>query len=448
MGIIRDLNANGSTMNAALISILAVVLVSRLLQRYVNVPLPIGIMSLTLLVYSIFPDAINVHADEHFDNILILILPLILLPDAMHFKLKDLRKHALAIFYLSFVAVILSIIAGVLFNYTYSSEYSLTIGMLIALFAMVLATDAVSVTSIFSQFELPHTLKVLTEGESLFNDATAMIAFFFIAIPLINGVEITPVDISFVVLKVLVLSTLIGLVVGYIAKTILRWLHTTTDEFIVILIAAYAAFSIAELHAIHVSGILALIAAIMTLQYHINKQMRHFTDDDHMVDDKEPTIADTKMRLITTRARLQTNKNTIAFFAFFANGLLFVSMAELIKVDKLLEYSTEIIVLFLATTLIRALMMLKFSFISRQSKKLTSVNCRWWSVLTFSGIKGGLSIVMVHALPDDFIYKAMFEQIVMGVILLSIFVYSAALIVIISRYKEAFLEDIRQESLG
>lgn len=435
-------------MNAALITILAVVLVSRLLQRFVKIPLPIGVMSLTLLVYSLFPDAINLHAHENFDHILMLLLPLILLPDTLHLKLKDLQKHALAIFYLSFIAVVLSIFAGVLLNYTYSSQYTLTIGMLVALFAMVLATDAVSVSSIFSQFELPHSLKVLTEGESLFNDATAMIAFFFIALPLINGVEITPVDVSLVLVKVLVLSTLIGVAVGFVAKTVLRWLHTTTDEFIVILITAYAAFGIAELHAIHVSGILALIAAVMTLQYHINKQMRHFTDDDHMVDDDEPTIEDTKMRLITTRARLNTNKNTIAFFALFANGLLFVTLAELIEVEKLLEYAPEILLLFLATTVIRALMMLKFGYISRQSTKLTDVNCRWWSVLTFSGIKGGLSIIMVHALPAGFIYKAMFEQIVMGVILLSIFVYSAALILIISRHKEAFLEDIRREAQG
>jgi len=120
----------------------------------------------------------------------------------------------------------------------------------------------------------------------------------------------------------------------------------------------------------------------------------------------------------------------------------------LIQIDKLLIYAKEIILLFLVTTLIRALMMLKFSFISRASKRITDVNYRWWAVLTLSGVKGGLSIIMVHQLPDTFVYKEMFTQVVMGVILLSIFVYAAGLIAVIGYYKDAFKKDIELEKLS
>ncbi|MGB5965236.1 MAG: cation:proton antiporter [Sulfurimonadaceae bacterium] len=434
-------------MSIVLISILTILLLSRVLQRQFSVPLPIGIMSLTLAVYSFMPELINLSAHEQFDEILLLLLPLILLPDAMNFKLQDLKKHGLAIFYLSFVAVVLSIIAGIVLNFATPSEYTFTIGMLISLFAMVLATDAVSVSSIFSQFKLPHSLKVLTEGESLFNDATAMIAFLFIGLPLMNGVEITAVDVSFILVKVVVGSLIIGVVVGYIAKVILSWLHTVIDEFIVILLTGYAAFVIAELHAIHVSGILALIAAIMTLKYYINKETNQFSEDEEIISDDSQRKLSSRERLITTQARLEANKQSIAFFALFANALLFVTLAELIEIDHLLTYSKEIIILFLVTTAIRALMMLKFSFITRASGRMTNVNYRWWVVLTFSGIKGGLSIIMVHHLPDTFIYKEMFTQIVMGVILLSIFVYAAGLIAVIGYYKDAFKKDIELEKL-
>ena len=434
-------------MSIVLISILTILLLSRILQRQLSIPLPIGIMSLTLLIYSFAPQMINLSATENFDEILLLILPLILLPDAMNFKLRDLKKHGLAIFYLSFVAVILSIIAGIILEYTVPSQYTFTIGMLISLFAMVLATDAVSVSSIFSQFELPHSLKVLTEGESLFNDATAMIAFLFIGLPLMNGTEISFGDVSLILLKVVVGSVIIGLIVGYIAKTFLGLLHTVVDEFIVILLTGYSAFVIAELHAIHVSGILALIAAVMTVQYYISKDLKKFSDDDDIINDDTTRKLSSHERFITTKARIEANKQSIAFFALFANALLFVTLAELIEVDKLLYYSGEIIILFLVTTAIRALMMLKFSFISRASDKITNVNYRWWAVLTFSGIKGGLSIIMVHHLPDTFIYKEMFTQVVMGVILLSIFVYAAGLMAIIGFYKRDFKEDIQREKL-
>jgi len=432
-------------MSIILISILTILLLSRILQRQLSIPLPIGIMSLTLLLYSFFPELINLSATEQFDGILLLLLPLILLPDAMNFKLRDLKKHALAIFYLSFVAVVLSIIAGIILNFAAPSQYTFTIGMLISLFAMVLATDAVSVSSIFSQFKLPHSLKVLTEGESLFNDATAMIAFLFIGLPLMNGVEITMGDVSFILVKVILGSLVIGLIIGYIAKVILGVLHTVVDEFIVILLTGYSAFVIAELHAIHVSGILALISAIMTVQYFISKDLKKFSDDEDIIQDNTKRKLSSHERYITTKARIEANKQSIAFFALFANALLFVTLAELIEIDKLMTYSKEIILLFLVTTVIRAVMMLKFSFISKASAKITDVNYRWWAVLTFSGIKGGLSIIMVHHLPDTFIYKEMFTQVVMGVILLSIFVYAAGLMAVIGYYKDDFEKDIEQE---
>jgi len=434
-------------MSIILISILTILLLSRVLQRRFSVPLPIGIMSLTLAVYSFFPEVINLSAHEQFDEILLLLLPLILLPDAMNFQLRDLKKHGIAIFYLSFVAVVLSIIAGIILNFATPSEYTFTIGMLISLFAMVLATDAVSVSSIFSQFELPHSLKVLTEGESLFNDATAMIAFLFIGLPLMQGVEITAGDVSFILVKVIVGSLLIGLIIGYLAKVILGWLHTVVDEFIVILLTGYSAFVIAELHAIHVSGILALIAAIMTVQYFISKDLKKFSDDDDIINDHSTRKLSSRERFITTKARIEANKQAIAFFALFANALLFVSLAELIELDKLFLYAEEIIILFLVTTLIRAIMMFKFSYISRVSSKITDVNYRWWAVLTFSGIKGGLSIIMVHHLPDTFIYKEMFTQVVMGVILLSIFLYAASLMAVIGYYKKEFKQDIELEKV-
>jgi len=434
-------------MSIILISILTILLLSRILQRQLSIPLPIGIMTLTLLVYSFAPHLINLSASENFDEILLLILPLILLPDAMNFKLRDLKKHGIAIFYLSFVAVVLSIIAGIVLNFTTPSEYTFSIGMLISLFAMVLATDAVSVSSIFSQFELPHSLKVLTEGESLFNDATAMIAFLFIGLPLMNGAEITAVDVSMILLKVIAGSLVIGLIVGYVAKVLLGWLHTVVDEFIVILLTGYSAFVIAELHAIHVSGILSLIVAVMTIQYFIAKDLKKFSDDDDIINDTSTRKLSSHERFITTKARIEANKQSIAFFALFANALLFVTLAELIEIDKLLLYYKEIIILFLVTTAIRAVMMLKFSFISRASDSITNVNYRWWAILTFAGIKGGLSIIMVHHLPESFIYKEMFTQVVMGVILLSIFVYAGALMAVIGFYKDAFKKDIKLENL-
>ena len=428
-----------------LIAIISILLLSRILQTKASVPLPIGIMGLTLAVYSFFPEYINISADKNFDGIILLLLPLVLLPDTLNFKLSDLKKHGIAIFYLSFVAVILSIFIGVIFNFVIFSEYAFTTGALISLFAMVLATDAVSVGSIFSQFKLPHSLKVLTEGESLFNDATAVIAFFFIGLPLMSGQEVTITDAGVTLLRVVSVSVLIGLVVGYLGKLLLSMLHTVTDEFIVILLTAYVAFGIAENHHVHVSGILTLIVAVLTLQYFISKQFKANDSTNAIIESDVDLKVTKKERIITTKARLDENKQIIAFFALFANAVLFFTLAELIEFEKIMHYSKEIIILFLATTLIRAAMMFKFSYISKQVNKITNISYRWWAILTFAGIKGGLSMIMVHALPDTFEHKEMFEQIVMGIIVLSIFVYSIGLLFVIKKYQNEFIEDMKQE---
>jgi CPA1 family monovalent cation:H+ antiporter len=433
-------------MSTVLIAIISILLIARILQSKLSLPLPIGIMGLTLFTYTIIPEYINISAHENFDGIVYLLLPLILLPDAINFKLYDLKHHGIAIFYLSFIAVVLSIFIGIALNFAVFAEYSFTVGMLVCLFAMVLATDAVSVSSIFSQFKLPHSLKVLTEGESLFNDATAVIAFFFVGLPLINGIEVTPISVSFVLLKVVALSTLIGFAVGYIAKTILQWLHTVTDEFIIVILTAYISFGIAEMHAVHVSGILSLIVAVMTLRFYINKQFKSSTEHESIIDDSSLKTPHSKEeKIITTQARLDENLQIISFFALFANAVLFFTLAEIIEYEKLMMYAKEIIILFVVTTLIRAAMMFNFSFISKKSRKIQNINYRWWSILTFAGIKGGLSMIMVHALPDTFIYKEMFTQVVMGVIILSIFVYAFALLFIIKGYQKEFLEDMKAE---
>lgn len=99
----------------------------------------------------------------------------------------------------------------------------LTLGMYVALFAINMATDAISVENIMSQFKnIPHKIKVLVEGESLGNDATAMIAFYFIGLPwIINDTfdfSTLPGTVSYVFLTSIVIGLGTGIIGFYILK--------------------------------------------------------------------------------------------------------------------------------------------------------------------------------------------------------------------------------------
>lgn len=125
--------------------------------------------------------------------------------------------------------------------------------------------------------------------------------------------------------------------------------------------------------------------------------------------------------------------------AMVANTILFVAMAEMIDMGLLWKYKVEILAMFLATTLIRGLMLAMFAWISNRTVKMADINIRWWGVLTFAGIKGGLSIVMLTMIPASFDHLEMFKAVVIGVIMLSTFIYSGVLLIIIGSNKDIFL---------
>ena len=440
-----------------LLLLLTILFISIETQKYLKIPSPITLIGLSYSFYYFFPNMV-LFSSESFAELVLFLIPILIASDALQLKLEDLKNNALSLTYLALISVALSVGLGILSANTFFADYHLSTGAIIALFAMVLATDPVSVVSVFSSFKVPHKLAILAEGESLFNDATALIIFMFIAIPMMNGIEIGAVDIVVVSAKVIAFSIIIGLIVGYIGVLIMRLTADPMSELVLILLTAYGAFEVAEYF--HMAGLLAVIVAIITLNTITQKSF----------DDKERQVK--KARNIVNRAnknkkvfstgfmsgitrklssdvssieRHKQNLNYVAVLALLANTFLFMSMASIVHIDKLLEYKKEILLMFLITTVIRAFMMGSFTLLSNRTKKMTNIGLRWWSVLLFAGIKGGLSIVMLQMLPEHFEYREMFDAIVIGTILLSTFVYAFILVGIIIKNKKAFEKEVAQE---
>ena len=71
--------------------------------------------------------------------------------------------------------------------------------------------------------------------------------------------------------------------------------------------------------------------------------------------------------------------------------------------------------------------MAKFALIGDKVRHISPVGLEGWFILTFSGMKGALSIILVHMIPDSFEHKAFFEVVTVGVVMMSIFVYGTTL---------------------
>ncbi len=440
-----------------LLLLLSILFVSIELQKYFKIPSPITLISLSYAFYYMFPHMV-LFSEETFAELVLFLIPILIAADALQLKLEDLKDNAISLFYLAVLSVAISIVFGIFAANTFFAEYALSTGAIIALFAMVLATDPVSVVSVFSSFKVPHKLAILAEGESLFNDATALIIFMFIAIPMMNGVDIGAMDIAIVSLKVVLFSVLIGLLVGFLGVVLMRMTADPMSELVLILLTAYGAFELAE-H-FHMAGLLAVIVAIITLntvtQKSFDDKAKKVKKARNIVNraNKNKKVFSTNFMSGITRKlssdvsdieRHKQNLNYVAVLALLANTFLFMSMASIVHIDLLLKYQTEILWMFLITTLIRAFMMGTFAAVSNMTDKMTDVGARWWSVLLFAGIKGGLSIVMLQMLPEGFAHKEMFDAIVIGVILLSTFVYAIVLVGIILLNKKSFDEEVALE---
>lgn len=456
-----------------LIMIASILYLALQLESKLKVPSPLGLIALSFIAhYASKQVPIMTGNTDSFAKLVVFLLPILLISDALSLKLADLKKHGLSLVYLSVVAVSLSIITALAISDIIFTQYDLTNAAIILLFAMVLATDPVSVVSIFSKFKLPHQLKILAEGESLFNDATALIVFVFIGLFMLQGGTITAGYVIETSAAVILGSILVGVLIGFIGLLLLKTTEDRIAELMLVVLAGYTAFELAEHFYVllnlfgghshmHLSGILATIFATITVSHAMNESI---ADDNEQIEDDETVLENEAMKRNTSKGIISTvlqrvkttleerdrhlrNKEDIQLLAMVANTILFIAMAEMIDLKLLWTYRFEILMMFAATTLIRIVMTTIFAWITNKTSKMTDVNFRWGTVLSFAGIKGGLSIVMLTMIPDSFPHLEMFKAIVIGVIMLSTFVYALILILYINKHQKTFELEEKAEAL-
>ncbi len=408
-----------------LITILGLVVFSDALANKFKIPSVFLLLIGSYTVYTYVPMVVPIDLPHYFDTIILFCIPLIFMGDALHLHFSDIKKHGWSIFYLAVIAVALSITTGASMYYFGIFE-GLTLGAYVSLFAINMATDAVSVQSVLSRFKgIGHDIKVLIEGESLGNDATAVIAFFFIGLPWMMSGTIDAGEAAMDALRVFAVSIGIGIAFGYLFYMMMKLIDDKRGELFVFIIEAYLAYVVAE-H-FHVSGILTLITAIIATKAWIDMDMKTLGEEEAK---KSKTFLQ-KLRLhgidSTTSERMEYIYEMAKEFGYIAAVMIFFVLAEMVSLEKFWEYKVEILTMFIITTLIRAISMAKFAFWGSKLEQIKPVGFEGWFILTFSGMKGALSIILVHMIPSSFEHKELFEVVTTGVVMMSIFVYGTTL---------------------
>jgi CPA1 family monovalent cation:H+ antiporter len=190
------------------------------------------------------------------DLILLVFLPPLLFSAAFETPLRELRTYRAPILRLSIGLVLLT--AVLVAAAVHAAVPSLDWAAALTLGAIVAPTDALAATSVFRRIGAPRVVRTLIEGESLFNDATALVTYRFAVIAAVSGTFVLA-EAAGGFVAAIVGGVVIGWLVGRGASELVRRLDNPTVEVAVSLLIPYAAYLPAE--ELGVSGVLGAVVA-------------------------------------------------------------------------------------------------------------------------------------------------------------------------------------------
>ena len=187
--------------------------------------------------------------------ILIGLLPPILYSAAINVPVVDFRRNLTSISALSVALVIVTAAATGFILYLLFPKLSLAAG--IAIGAVISPTDAVAATALGKKLGLPPRLVTILEGESLVNDATALVLLRSAVAATAGTFAFWDIagDLAFAV----IVAIAIGLVVGFVTVWVRSKLKDSVLDTAISFAVPFIAFLPTEF--VHASGVLAVVVA-------------------------------------------------------------------------------------------------------------------------------------------------------------------------------------------
>ncbi len=187
--------------------------------------------------------------------VFLLFLPPLLYDAAFNISFKDFRKNISTISSLAFGLVFLTTLGIAAVGHFLIPDMSWPVAFVLG--AILSATDAVAAISITKGLGLSHKTLTILEGESLINDASALVAYRF-AVAAVTGSVFVFWKAGLTFLLLLAGGAAIGLVVGRLLGAVLRWLRNY-DLLInsLLLLMPFVTYLLAE--ELHVSGVIAVV---------------------------------------------------------------------------------------------------------------------------------------------------------------------------------------------
>lgn len=341
-------------------------------------PLPLVQILLGIVIGLFLPNA-----DFHLNTELFLALVIgpLLFRESEEADITAILKHWRIIVYLIFPVIFISTLS--LGGLAHLLWFSLPLAACLAVGAALGPTDLVAFASLSERFSFPKRVSNILKGEGLLNDASALVAWTTGAFSLGQAGSS------------LIFSILGGFFIGFLTAMTNRFLHTfllsvrATDiasELLLELSLPLVTFFLAE--EVHVSGIIAVVVA------GILKASRF----------KKITLLEAQVDTVT-----ETVWHTVTFMlngsVFVILGMELEMIAEPILTNPIYSPLLLLVSLVALTFVLFAIRFVMiygyYTYRTRRLKKKLNKYMKDMLLLTFSGVKGTVSIATILLIPSN-----------------------------------------------
>lgn len=378
--------------------LLIAALATMLGKRFDKLPLTILLVFIGIAIATFGGDVPGLALLAHFhltpELVLFVFIPTLIFESAFNLDARQVSRNIWPILTLAIPGLLISTgIIGVIFA-TFT-EFDLMVALLLG--AILSATDPVAVIAIFKQLGVPERLTILVEGESLFNDATSLVLATILIGLLTAGGFSGSVLLSGTgeFLFVFAGGVAVGWVLAILAGHTLGAIESDPAiEITLTTILAYFSFIIAE-HVFHVSGIMAVVAAGLTIGSWGKSKISPSTSEfmEHFWE----------------------------YLAFVANALIFIMVGLQIDLMVLWQSIDLIAIVVAAMLLSRAIVIFGVVPLVGRVPGSEAIGMPFQMVMYWGGLRGAIALAIVLALPP-FDYKDTLVSLVMGAVLFTLVV--------------------------
>jgi len=402
-----------SILTAALVGLMLLATALLLIANRIKWPFTVLLVIAGLLLHAAGVDTLTgldsfTRPEVATEIILVILLPTLIFESAFNLDASRLRYNWRAIFTLAVPGTVLStLLIGAIVGLLTPLPW----GVAILLGAVLSATDPISVIALFKKLGAPKDLTLLIEGESLFNDATAIILSKLLLAALLTGIgmadAVLPGLFSFVVIVAG------GITIGGLLGIAFAWVAGRVDdqpfvEITLTLVLAYGSYLLADF--LGVSGILATVTAGLVLG------------------------GIGRPRLSTSACRYL--ENYWSYSAFVANSLIFLLVGLRADLGMILNTGPMLLAVILAMLLSRAAMIYGLTPLAgRISRHSHPISYSYRHLLFWGGLRGAITLALALSLEHAFALGETVVALATGAVLFTVIVQGLTMGRLVQRLK-------------